>query len=222
LHLLAELDLSDDGLEVGLVDSGEEPTVKVDEGLSEASVQDGGVEWEEGRSEDDVSKGDSLSDDPSAGEEVLVQDVERLSDVGLSLLGDFDIVWNKAPDGIQPGSGGEVELSDGEIDPLVDQTLFVGRGSEQVGRSLSGDVTSDRIAFPDGSFRGFEDWDLAKRILLQELRGLVVLSEVEFGHFDFNANILGGDQRLVDAWVVGVAVDFLFTQKKKKKKLIQH
>jgi len=203
-HLFSELNFAEDGLEFGLVDGSQEPTVNISEGLTESGIQDGDVKRVESGDEDDVSKRDTFSNNPCAGSEVLVENVKSLADVTLGLLGNLNVVGDETSDGVQPGAGWETDLSNGEFNPLINQSILVSVLSEELGRSESGNITSDGIAFEDGTFGGVEDWDLSEGILLQELSILVVLSKVEGGDFNVDASVFGSYQRLVDEGILWV------------------
>jgi len=132
--------VSDDGLDGGLVDDGQEPTVDVDERLAETGIQDELVETEQGGGDDNVGQSDALTDQEGASLEVLVQDVKRLADVALGALSGGGIVGDLALDREHPHGGWELNLVCAEINPLLNLTCLEGAGTVQVVLGEAGNV----------------------------------------------------------------------------------
>src|SRR3989338_1858931 len=209
-HLGAEGDGASDGDDVGLVGDELEPTVGVGEGLAEASVEDHLVQRGEAHGDDDVSKAEALSDEELVVQQEVVEDLEGLADVSLGGLGGIRVLGDDAEDGVQPGGGGEVDLVDGEINPLINEASLVDAATvEVVGVTVeAGGVTGDGIALEDGALGGLQGGDLAKRVLLQELGGLVLTGlEINLMDLDLDSVDASGDLSLEDSGVGGVGVD---------------
>jgi hypothetical protein len=83
----AQLNVTDDGLELRLVDARQEPAVDVAEWLAESSVEHALVESQQRHADGDIGKSHTLTDQERAAEEVGVQESKSLADLTLGLGG---------------------------------------------------------------------------------------------------------------------------------------
>lgn len=73
---VAELDVTSNGLKVGLVDDGVEPPRDIDKRLAEVRVQHMRVEVQQGAGDSNVSQRDALTNQVSPGLQVCVQNAK--------------------------------------------------------------------------------------------------------------------------------------------------
>mmetsp|Transcript_30375 Transcript_30375/g.42527 ORF Transcript_30375/g.42527 Transcript_30375/m.42527 type:complete len:410 (+) Transcript_30375:33-1262(+) len=206
LGLLAEGDLTSDLDEGLLVDAGVEPPVDVGVLLAEASVEHHLVERSESLGDDDVGKSQAVAHEEGPGLQVLVEGVHGLLNVLNGELGGLGVLLDDAEDGVEPDGAGHLDLTTHPVEPLLDLGLLNGGAAEELCLVVveASAVASDGVALPHGSLGGLEHGHLAKRVHLEELRGLVGLAHLHSDLGDINAVVLGGDHALEGARVLGV------------------
>lgn len=156
--LSAEGEGTSNGDKVGLTHNGGEPAHHVAVGLAELGIH----ELAEGRvqhaREDDISQGDGLANEVSAGQQIVVQGGEQLVQISLSSLSSGSVELEVAEDGIEPDTNRGRDLL-GPVNPGInDRGLIRGRSVQDT--SLAGDVLGNGIALPDGTIRGLQSGDL--------------------------------------------------------------
>lgn len=121
--LLTQLDASNHGLEVGLVDQSLEPAGHVGEGFSVVGLEDVLVRQDEGAGHADVGQADPLADKEGGVEQVVVQEVEGLLQVFLGLVAGVLVGGHHSHDLEHPSAGGGQEFGVGVAQPLLNLSL---------------------------------------------------------------------------------------------------
>jgi hypothetical protein len=140
LHLLAQSYRSNDGLHLRLVDDGEIPTISVDERLSKPQIQNQFVEMIQGHSNDDICQTQSLANQKSSSDEMLIEGLQDFSDISFRSLSSLWGCWSdvifcltKNYIGIVgdlsknrecPDASRKFDLIDSKIDPVFNRSLF--------------------------------------------------------------------------------------------------
>ena len=222
----AELEVTNDGLEVGLVDTGQEPPVGVSESLAESRVEDQLVGGEEREGNNDVSQGKTVTNEEGLVGEVDVEGLEDLADITGGALGGGDIVGDDLLDGEQPGLKGEVDLVGSEVNPSLNQTLLELVGSKELRGVTVGPrhEASDGVALEDSGITSLKDGDLLQRVAEVEA-SLGLLNSLEL---DLDIVVTSSNQGLLGQGAVSDGLDSEShidertneqkTTKKKKKK----
>jgi hypothetical protein len=141
----------------------------VDVGLSEVGIQDLCVQSVKGSGDDDVSKSDSLSNKEGSSFQVVVQDVENLSDVSLGSRGSSRVVLDQSKNGEDPDGGRDIDLLGCKVAPLFDLSSLEGGGSIEL-LVVSGNISSRSSCGEDDSFRGLENGSLSDGALRFNVR----------------------------------------------------
>lgn len=170
----------DSGDNVGLTGDGTEPTEDVSEGLAELGAEDGAETDRERADKDDIGDGDGLSNEVSAGQQVVVQGGQQLGDVSLGGLSGLSVELEVAEDGVNPDTGGGIELGR-PVDPGVNDGSLI-RGSSVEDVSLAGYVLSNGIALEDGSIGAIKGGDLKVGENQREMHEPKLISKQNWDH----------------------------------------
>jgi hypothetical protein len=127
-HLVAKFEGSNNGGKFRLVDASQEPSVGVDESLSEVGVQDSGVQVVHSQGEGNISQRNSLSNQEGSGLEVRVELFQRFSNITLSLLDGIRVVGDQSQNWENPNRGRERKIVS-KVNPRFDLCGFVFIGS---------------------------------------------------------------------------------------------
>lgn len=190
LGLGAELDLTEDLSDEGLVSDGHEPAVEVLEHLAEAGVEDELVGEEESAVDGDISDGHALTDEEGAGEEVVIDNLHELAEVTLGLLDGSGAGGGVHGDGEHPGLEGGHDAVD-ELHPLVDEgSAELAAAAE--GLAALGDVADDGVGTAELAVLGLEAGAAAA---VAGLGGLKL--DLDTGHLGGDEDGLGAEALLI-------------------------
>lgn len=145
-HLLSELGVGEDSLESILVDDGVVPTGGSGVGLAPSAVKDSGEGTGEESGREDISQGDTLTNEVGVGSEVLLKDSNSVvSDLG-SFIDGLLVVALKAEQGAVPGTELGQNLSVHEGHPAEDgSVVLLGLAEESGLLVLGGDCEHDML-----------------------------------------------------------------------------
>mmetsp|Transcript_91440 Transcript_91440/g.232625 ORF Transcript_91440/g.232625 Transcript_91440/m.232625 type:complete len:313 (-) Transcript_91440:107-1045(-) len=192
----AELDVTHDGLELGLRQAQSEPTHDVAERLTEGVVQHQRHAVQQRAEEGDVCEGDAVSHHVGVGQQVVVQHGHRALHVLLRALRGLGDLREDTLHGQHPSAERHLQLVRAELNPRVDhaaleQVLAIESGAPVDAR----DVARDGGRGKDATLLGLEHRDAARLVRRPAVRRL-----------DLQARVLRADQRLLGLVVVGVGV----------------
>ena len=201
----AELHITDDSLEVGLVDAGKEPPVGVSESLAESGIEDDLVGGEEGEGNDDISQSKTVTNEEGLVGQVDVEALKDLAGITGGPLGGSDIVGDDTVDGAQPGLEGEVNLVGGEVNPPLNETFLELVGSKELRGVTVGPrhKASDGVALEDGGITGLKDGDLLQGVT-EVVTSLGLLDGLDL---DLDIVVAGSNQGLLDQVALGTGLD---------------
>lgn len=205
-----EGELTNDGLDGGLLHDGLEPADDVGHRLAERGVDELGEGVDQSTSNGEISDGDLVADEVGVVEEVLVEDLKSLGKVLLGLKVSVHLEGEDVEVGEDPDSAGGLNLVVNPVEPLVDESLLEEVGTEEVGVATeTSNVLEDSVGLVDGASGGLEDGDLARGVHLQELGGLVVRANLDLNNLDINLVDASSNEGLPHTVVVGVSVNAL-------------
>jgi hypothetical protein len=207
----AERNVTNNSLEVRLVDQSLEVTVDVLVLSTELLIEKHLVRHDQGSGNSDISIGNLLTDQVGLVKEDLVKDIHGTLNLldgsinrGLKVIG----ISHKRT---KPRRKVAAELVVREKNPLLDKSTLSSSGTEEGGVLLvSSNVVGDGIGLAEEeTVSTLKSGNLTHRELFKELRCLGSGHIETLRDFDFESVITGSDQSLVDSGVVGVGVDFL-------------
>jgi hypothetical protein len=129
-------------------------------GLSETSIECGLEEREDVNGKNDISNGDSSTNEVILSIQVGVQDLDgRLDCLDIFVVG-ISIRSGPSEGRIDDFSANRLDSRDGEVNPLVDLSALEGVSTIKMTFTLSGEVSSDGSTFNEVAFRGLEEGNL--------------------------------------------------------------
>lgn len=133
--LLDQGRLRNDVLPVTLVHNGVEPTGNSDELRAELLVEDSGECTTDDTGSEDISEGDTLTDEEGVGSEVSLQDLKSGAGCSSVVLNGLLVVGDRAKESEVPGTKASEEVGVGERHPAKDGSIVL-LGSAQEGGFL--------------------------------------------------------------------------------------
>mmetsp|Transcript_26012 Transcript_26012/g.38799 ORF Transcript_26012/g.38799 Transcript_26012/m.38799 type:complete len:363 (+) Transcript_26012:261-1349(+) len=200
--LLTELNLTNDLLELLLVDTGVEPAGDVGEGLEETLIADELHRVHQSTDDTDIGKGDGIPNEVGTGMQMTLQLGQYGSKVLLALGVGLLAKGHVSCHGVPPYSGGKLELVHAKVHPAVHGGGLVHIISSQGGISTSntGNMAGNGVAFPDSSLGGGEDGGLAEGAECEDVAEVIAGLNVDTAVF-------GGDEGLEGTEVTGRSVE---------------
>ena len=205
--LLAEHHLADDGLELGLVHQGVEPSHHVGEGSAVRSLSHELKRVHQGGNQGNIGQGHLVAHNVGLVGEVSLKDGQRLGQIALGLVGQSSVERCNAQVRVVPKSGRKLNIVSSEVNPSVDGSRVEESLAEKFGVvSQASHIASDGVGLEQGALRSVKHGHSGQRRLLQESRSQVVSAHGELGDIDLNVVVLGSDQDLESSEVSGVGI----------------
>ena len=205
----AQHDLSDNSLEVSLVDASVEPSHHVGEGSAELSIGHKLEGVDKSGGDSDISKSDLVAHKVGLVSQMVVKHLKSAGHVSLGLGSHGGVVGHVSEHGVDPHGHGKLQVVGAEVHPGVHLARLEERAAIKLRISLvTSDVTSDGIGLGESSLGSGEHGHLAGGGQRQELGGLGVAAHLEVGgEGDVHVVVLGGDQDLEGTEVALVGVE---------------